>query len=138
MKLLKSQDHEQVLLLKLIKVELLIKKHSLSPSEMLEYPIQIAEKAYVLSRKVYGDKALVTNQIMLNYAVALTQIEKTQEQGIYILEQSLKQYSIINNEIHFKEDCDLLFNMLLHYQLMLSQCGIDVSEIRKKLMSSLK
>ena len=48
---------------------------------------------------------------MLNYAVALTLNPTTREKGISVLEQSLKQYSTINNEIHFKEDCELLFNM---------------------------
>ena len=105
---------------------------------MLQHPIQIAENALNLAKKVYGSKALVTNQIMLNYAVALTLNPTTREKGISVLEQSLKQYSTINNEIHFKEDCELLFNMQLHYLIMLNQCGTEVASIREQLLKSLK
>jgi hypothetical protein len=66
-------------MLRLLKVEMLIRKHSLNQPEMLQYPIQIAEEALTLAKKVYGDKALVTNQTMLNYAVALTLNSATKE-----------------------------------------------------------
>ena len=66
-------------MLRLLKVEMLIRKHSLNQPEMLQYPIQIAEEALTLAKKVYGDKALVTNQTMLNYAVALTLDSATKE-----------------------------------------------------------
>jgi hypothetical protein len=32
-----------------------------------------------------------------------------------VLAQAEALFSTINDEIHFKEDCDLFFNMQLHY-----------------------
>ena len=52
---------------------------------------------------------------MLNYAMALTKSPDTREEGLQVLEKAEKLFSTINDEISFKEDCDLLFNMQLHY-----------------------
>ena len=38
-------------------------------------PIELAFNAMNLSRKIYGDKTLITNQTMLTYAMALTKRE---------------------------------------------------------------
>ena len=93
----------------------MLKKYRFGSKEELQEPIQIAKQAYALAKKIYGEKALVTNQTMLNYAMALTKNPDTREEGLQVLAQAEKLFSTINDEISFKEDCDLFFNMQLHY-----------------------
>jgi hypothetical protein len=80
--LLQSQEHEQILLLTLTKVEILLKKYRFGTPEELQEPIKIAKQAFALAKKIYGEKALVTNQTMLNYAMALTKNPDTREEGL--------------------------------------------------------
>ena len=37
-----------------------------------------------------------------------------------------KLFAVINNEISFKEGCNLLFNMLLHYNFVLNEFATTI------------
>lgn len=52
--------------------------------------------------------------------MTLTKVKAMEEESRKWFEKAEKFFEIINNEISFKEGCNLLFNMLLHYNSMLS------------------
>ena len=70
--------------------------------------------------------------------MALTKNPDTSEEGKEVLAKAVDLFSTINNEIYFKEDCDLFFNMQLHYQFMLNEFGMDVGEVRIEQMKNLQ
>ena len=50
-----------------------------------------------------------------------------------------KLFSVINNEISFREGCNLLFNMLLHYNFILNDFSLAVQQsVRTQLVERLK
>ena len=52
--------------------------------------------------------------------MTLTKVESREDESKALFSEAEKLFSKINNEISFKEGCNLLFNMLLHYNLMLN------------------
>lgn len=63
---------------------------------------------------------------MLTYAMTLTKVKSMEEESMKWFEKAEKFFEVINNEISFKEGCNLLFNMLLHYNSMLSEFSTTV------------
>lgn len=57
---------------------------------------------------------------MLIYAMALTKDATKVKESQKMFQKAEKLFTIINNEISFREGCNLLFNMLLHYNFMLN------------------
>ena len=103
------------MLLNLAKVEILLKKHRFGSKEELREPIQIARRACELAKKIFGDKTLITNKTMLDCAVALMKSPSTKEEGKKVLAEAETLFTTINDEVACKEDCDLLFNLQLHF-----------------------
>ena len=124
--LLQTKEHAQVLLVWLTKVEILLKKLRLGTEEEFKEPIEIARAAKDLARKIYGEKTFITNQTMLTYAMTLTKVKGMEEESRLWFDKAEQLFEVINNEISFKEGCNLLFNMLLHYNFMLNDFSTTV------------
>ena len=129
--LLNSEENEQYLYIWLAKVEILLKKPIQS---LTDDPAKIALKAKDLAMKIYGEKTFITNQAMLTYAMTLTRKEETVQESLKQFTKAEKLFTVINNEISFKEGCNLLFNMLLHYNFMLNDFGSTFDPEKKKEM----
>eukprot|EP00354_Favella_ehrenbergii_P006193 CAMPEP_0170455176 /NCGR_PEP_ID=MMETSP0123-20130129/3211_1 /TAXON_ID=182087 /ORGANISM="Favella ehrenbergii, Strain Fehren 1" /LENGTH=89 /DNA_ID=CAMNT_0010718193 /DNA_START=332 /DNA_END=601 /DNA_ORIENTATION=- len=81
----------------------------------------------------------MTNQAMLTYAMALTRDPTKAEESRKQFEKAESLFTVINNEISFREGCNLLFNMLLHYNFMLNDFNTSVgTEKRAKLVQYLR
>ena len=52
---------------------------------------------------------------MLDCAVALMKSPDTKEEGKKVLAEAESSFTTINDEVACKEDCDLLFNLQLHF-----------------------
>ena len=77
----------------------------------------------------------MTNQTMLTYAMTLTKVKSSEIESREVFEKAEKLFVVINNEISFKEGCNLLFNMLLHYNFMVNDFSSTVdTEKRKELI----
>jgi len=79
-----------------------------------------------LSKKIYGEVTFVTNQTVLTYAMTLTKVKSMQAQSVPLFEHAERMFDVINNEIADKEKCNLMFNMLLHYNFMLNDFSTTV------------
>lgn len=71
---------------------------------------------------------------MLTYAKTLSRDPCRIEESKQQFEKAEKLFSVINNEISFREGCNLLFNMQLHYNFTLNDFSTSVDfEQRKNL-----
>ena len=66
-------------------------------------------------KRIFDDKALMTNKTMLECAAALMKSPDTKEEGKRMLTEAEALFKTINDEVACKEDCDLLFNLQLHF-----------------------
>lgn len=138
-KLLPSQDHILVLQMWLAKVEILLKKLKLGGEEEFKEPIIIASAAKDLAMKIFGEKTMLTNQTMLTYAMTLTKVESMQEESEKWFTRAENQFEVLNNEVPFSEACNLMFNMLLHYNFMLNDFSTTISaDKRLELVENLR
>ena len=63
---------------------------------------------------------------MLTYAMTLAKVKASEEESKKWFKKAEKLFDDINNEIEFKEGCNLLFNMLLHYNFMVNDFSSTV------------
>ena len=63
------------------KVEILLKKLRFGSKEELKEPIQIAKQTVELSKKIFGEKTLMTNKTMIDCAMALMKNPDTKGEG---------------------------------------------------------
>ena len=138
--ILKTEQHEHYLYIWLAKVEILLKKLRASDDQAdVNEPIKIAKKAVDMAKSIFGEKTIMTNQAMLTYAMTLTRDPTKTEESREQFEKAEALFTVINNEISFREGCNLLFNMLLHYNFMLNDFSTSVdTEKRMKLVQRLK
>ena len=109
----------------LTKVEILLKQ--LKPGDSASEPTTLAKKAMDLAKAIFGEKTLMTNQAILTYAMTLTRDpDRGISESLEQLGKAEKLFSVINNEISFREGCNLLFNMLLHYNFILNDFSLAV------------
>ena len=85
-----------------------------------------------VAKKIFGEKTFITNQAMLTYAMTLTKDQSKLVESTKLFEKAERLFTVINNEISFKEGCNLMFNMLLHYNLMLNDFGTSISEEKRQ------
>ena len=101
--------------------------------------IEIACKTKDLAKRIFGEKTFITNTAMLTYAMTLTKVPSMEADSRIWFDKAEKLFTVINNEISFKEGCNLLFNMLLHYNYMLNDFGSNFdSKKRTTLVQKLR
>ena len=127
-----SEEHEQYIYLWLTKVEIILKSLRAVQEEESKEAIAVAKKAMDVAKKIFGEKTFITNQAMLTYAMTLTKDQSKLVESTKLFEKAERLFTVINNEISFKEGCNLMFNMLLHYNLMLNDFGTSISEEKRQ------
>ena len=125
-KLLPSQEHIYVVQIWLQKVEILLKKLKLAEEEEFLEVIEIARATKDLAIKIFGDKTLLSNDTMLTYAMTLTKVQDRLEESKKWFDRAEAQFEVINNEVPFNSSCNLMFNMLLHYNFKLNEFSTTV------------
>jgi hypothetical protein len=71
--------------------------------------------------------------------MTLTKVKGKESESLQWFEKAEKLFEVIHNEISFKEGCNLLFNMLLHYNFMLNDFSATVDrQKRQELVEKLK
>ena len=85
--------------------------------------IEIANKTQEMAKRIFGEKTFITNTTMLTYAMTMTKVPSMEADSRIWFDKAEKLFTVINNEISFKEGCNLLFNMLFHYNSMLNDFG---------------
>ena len=63
--------------------------------------------------------------------MTLTKVASRVDESRQWFEKAERFFNVINNEISFKEGCNLLFNMLLHYNFMLNDFNTTI-ELEKR------
>ena len=66
--------------------------------------------------------------------MTLTKVASRVEESRQWFGKAEKFFNVINNEISFKEGCNLLFNMLLHYNLMLNDFNTTIEPEKRTLL----
>ena len=123
----------------LAKVDILLKKHSLGTEEDYIAPIAIAKEAYELSKRIFGEKAFQSNQALLLYAMTLTKIPAKEAESAKLFTKAEQQFEQIASQVQPSKNSNILFNIILHYGLMLNDfCTTVDSQKRLELLQKLK
>ena len=85
--------------------------------------IKTAKVAKDLASAIFGNKTFMTNQTMLTYAMTLTKVKSKESESLEWFNKAEELFDEINDNVSFKEGCNLLFNMLLHYNFMVNDFG---------------
>ena len=80
-----------------------------------------------LAKKIYGEVTFITNASVLTYAMTLTKVESMEAESVAIFAKAEQMFVVINNEIAQKDKCNLMFNMVLHYNFMLNDFSTTVT-----------
>ena len=107
------------------------KSRASDDSDEINEPIVLAKKAMDLAKSIFGEKTIMTNQAMLTYAMALTRDPTKTEESRVQFEKAEALFTVINNEISFREGCNLLFNMLLHYNFMTNDFNTTIDKEKR-------
>lgn len=100
--------------------------------------IETANAAKELAKTIFGNKTFMTNQTMLTYAMTLTKAKSRGDESREWFQKAEVLFDEINDNITFKEGCNLLFNMLLHYNFMVNDFGSSLdTDKRQQLIAKL-
>ena len=101
--------------------------------------IKTAKAAKDLAGTIFGNKTFMANQTMLTYAMTLTKVKEKEEESLVWFNKAEELFDEINDNVSFKEGCNLLFNMLLHYNFMVNDFGYSLdNQKRKELINKLQ
>ena len=95
-------------------------------------PIKIAKAAKDFARTIFGNKTFMANQTMLTYAMTLTKVKAMEDESLEWFNKAEELFDEINDNVSFKEGCNLLFNMLLHYNFMVNDFGYSLDNHKRK------
>ena len=66
--------------------------------------------------------------------MTLTKIKSREAEATKLFEKAEKQFEVINNEILAKDNGNLMFNMLLHYNFMLNDFSTTVDVAKREML----
>ena len=86
---------------------------------------------------MYGEETIMTSKIMIDYGLTLVKSDSTKNEGESVLKEALLVFKSINDQIPFKDDCDLLFNLHYNYLLSLNDISDGVDGLRDECFKEL-
>ena len=79
----------------------------------------------------------MTSKIMIDYGLTLVKSDSTKNEGESVIKEALLIFKRINDQIPFKDECDLLFNLHYNYLLSLNDIADGVDGLRDECFKEL-